>query len=328
MLMRAAVEKLVNRLWYGGRHPAWLLAPLALCYCLLARLRRYGYRRGLLSAPALGVPVIVVGNLTAGGSGKTPLVIWLAEFLREAGYRVGIIARGYGGAAGHRPRPVGNDSDPLQVGDEALLLARRTGCPVWIGSDRVAAAHALLQQHDCDLLLSDDGLQHYRLRRALEIAVIDGERRFGNGLCLPAGPLREPLSRLDSVDFTVIHGDEEAGCWRMQLSLSVATPLAGGEGVPVELFRGRRVHAVAGIGYPPRFFAALRARGIEVLEHPHADHALLRPADLCFGDGMPVLMTEKDAVKCDQFGIDDAWSVAAQTRISPGFGDALLARLR
>ena len=176
--------------WYSVNPVSLLLLPLAGLFCLVAMTRRALYGRGLLPVTALPVPVIVVGNITVGGSGKSPLVLWLVEHLRSMGYRPGIVARGYGGASRHWPRRVAADSDPREVGDEPVLLVRRSGCPCWVGPDRPAAARRLLAESDCDILVSDDGLQHYPLHRDIEIAVIDGERRLGNGFCLPAGPLR------------------------------------------------------------------------------------------------------------------------------------------
>jgi len=326
---RAWLEKQANRLWYGRQPLARLLSPLALAYCGAVTLRRLCYRRGWLPVHDAGVPVVVVGNITTGGTGKTPLVIWLAGLLRRAGYRVGIVTRGYGGRARARPRIVHADSDPLQVGDEAVLLASRTGCPVMSGVDRVAAVQHLRAGNGCSLVISDDGLQHYRLGRTVEIAVTDGDRGLGNGLCLPAGPLREPASRLHSVDFHVINGSADGSGWRMRMQLNGVRPLAGGGAtLSLDSFRQSQVHAVAGIGHPQRFFDMLRAAGLQVIEHAFPDHHVFSAAELDFGDGLPVLMTDKDAVKCRRFDTENLWSVSVEAVPDPDFGAALLARLQ
>jgi tetraacyldisaccharide 4'-kinase len=290
-------------------------------------LRRLLYRIGVLHSERLAVPVIVVGNITVGGSGKTPLVLWLAEFLRRHGYRPGLISRGYGGKAGCWPQAVDAGSEPRVVGDEALLLARRSGCPMAVGPDRVAAASQLIAEHDVDIIISDDGMQHYRLGRDIEIAVLDGERRLGNGLCLPAGPLREPPGRLKSVDFVVTNGSARAGEWSMQLVAADALPLLAGEGRPAPDFASGPVHAVAGIGNPGRFFATLHALGLETIEHPFPDHHPFGKGELDFNDTAPVLMTEKDAVKYLDYAGKRHWYLPVTARLPGEFGKALLAAL-
>lgn len=294
--------------WY--RRSPWLLllTPLSLLYRITITLRHLLYRAGLLKTHRLPVPVIVVGNLAVGGTGKTPLVAWLAEYLAQAGHRPGIVSRGYGGQASHWPQQVRPDSDPAMVGDEAVLLARNSGCPMAVGPDRVAAARSLLEYSDCDLILSDDGLQHYALQRDIEIAVIDGVRRFGNGFCLPAGPLREPVKRLARADLVVVNGLGNRDEYPMQMRLSGVRELQGGGAArDLQSFRGQSVHAVAGIGNPQRFFAALRQAGLRLDEHVFPDHHPFTPEDLEFGDNRPVIMTEKDAVKCRDFGLRNGW---------------------
>jgi tetraacyldisaccharide 4'-kinase len=293
--MRAWLE----RVWYGeAPGGAWLL-PLAALFGAGVRLRRLGYARGWLERGDPGRPVVVVGNLTVGGSGKTPLTAWLATALESRGLRVGIASRGHGGSA-RGPLEVTAASDPALVGDEPVLLARRTGARVVVARDRLAAARRLAP--DVDLILADDGLQHYGLARALEILVVDGRRRFGNGRLLPAGPLREPVARAATVDVVVVNGGA-AGPGELAMTLEAGSVVALGSGERSALadWRGRRVHAVAGIGDPARFFATLRAAGLDPLEHPLPDHASITPGDLAFGDELPVLMTEKDAVKCRSF---------------------------
>jgi tetraacyldisaccharide 4'-kinase len=293
--MRAWLE----RVWYGDARGGFLLRPLALLFALAGALRRWLYRSGRLRSLPSGRPVVVVGNLSVGGSGKTPLVAWLADALAAAGLRVGIVSRGYGGA-GAGPLRVLATTDPRLAGDEPVLLARRTAARVAIGRDRVAAAR--LVSADVDLILADDGLQHYRLARDLEILVLDGARRYGNGRLLPAGPLREPVARGRRAAFTVVNGGPVAGEEVAMTLVPVAVvELASGARAPLASFAGRAVHALAGIGNPARFFATLRAAGLTVHEHPLPDHAALTPEDVRFDDGLPVLMTEKDAVKCGSF---------------------------
>jgi tetraacyldisaccharide 4'-kinase len=318
----------IERHWYRTTAVSLALWPLSLLYCLMAALRRFLYRAGVLATHRVGAPVIVVGNITVGGSGKTPLVIWLARFLAERGYRPGIVTRGYGGRARHWPQAVTRDADPALVGDEPLLLARRAGCPVMAGPDRVRAAQSLLAGHGCNVVVSDDGLQHYRLARDCEIAVIDGARRFGNGLCLPAGPLRERIARLRSVDIRAVTGQSGR---RGELAVTLAETgyvSSSGERADGERFRGLRVHAVAGIGNPGRFFAHLRRLGVEPIEHPFPDHHPFTGSDLVFGDDLPVIMTEKDAVKCERIATRPFWYLTIEARPDPALGEAVLKRLK
>ncbi|MCF7992260.1 MAG: tetraacyldisaccharide 4'-kinase [Thiohalocapsa sp.] len=312
-------------LWYGrapaARAVSALLSPLGWLYCAVAALRAAGYRRGLLHSRAVGVPVIVVGNLTVGGTGKTPLVLWLAEHLRGQGFAPGIATRGFGAAANAIPQLLPHASggsqhadDPAHFGDEPLLLAARAGCPVAIGRDRVAAAR-LLVERGCDVVITDDGLQHYRLRRDCEILVIDGERGFGNGRCLPAGPLREPRARAPRADLQVINrakpGVDGVDGFGMALMPEDASSLYDPyRRMPLADFAAVQVTAVAGIGNPERFFAMLRRHGIAIRPMPYPDHHRFSASDLAGWPEGPVLMTEKDAVKCRRLpGADDCWSV-------------------
>lgn len=314
----------LERAWYRGGSLSTLLLPLSWLVCRIATLRRWLYGRGILGVRRFPVPVIVVGNLTVGGTGKTPLVIWLAHFLLAAGYQPGVVSRGYGGRARSYPQQVRPDSDPGVVGDEALLISRNTGCPMAVGPDRPAAVAALLAHNRCDVVISDDGLQHYRLARDVEIAVIDGTRRLGNRRCLPAGPLREPARRLEEVDLVVTSGGALQGEFPMTYRGETLVPLAGGAPLRIGAFMSREVHAVAGVGNPGRFFQALRDRGIRVMEHPFPDHHRYLAADLDFGDSRPVLMTEKDAVKCERFAVDNQWYLPVDAELAPAFGQRLL----
>jgi tetraacyldisaccharide 4'-kinase len=319
-----AVTNFVNEIWYG-RHPlALALAPLGSLYRICGSLRRRAYQSGLLGSYRAPVPVIVVGNLTVGGTGKTPLVIWLAGYLKSMGYKPGVLARGYGGRARSWPQQVRPDSDPYTVGDEAIVIARRAHCPVAVGPDRRASAQALVEHADCDVLISDDGLQHYALERDIEIAVIDGVRRFGNGRCLPAGPLREPVSRLREVDMIVTYGVAGRGEFAMRYITTHALNVRHREqSVNLELLAPEPVHAVAAIGHPERFFTSLRSRGLRLIAHAFPDHHRFTPADLAFGDDLPILMTEKDAVKCESFATPQTWFVPATAELPEVFATRL-----
>jgi tetraacyldisaccharide 4'-kinase len=313
--------------WYRRGALAWLLWPASLAFGVVAALRRLAYRLRLARAHRAGVPVIVVGNLTVGGSGKTPLVLWIVELLARAGWKPGIVSRGYGGAV-KEPRAVTIASEPAEVGDEPLLLARRSGCPVWVGRDRASAVRALRRQHpECNVVVLDDGLQHYAMARDIEIAVVDA-RGFGNGFLLPAGPLREPRSRLASVDAVVAHGATGVEGYAMRLEGSDLVRLTDAREVrPAKSLAGRKVHGVAGIGDPNRFFLHLARLGPKVAPHPFPDHHPFVAADLEFGDDAPVVMTEKDAVKCKRFAGPRHWVLPVRAALDPSFGGWLLEKL-
>ncbi len=318
--MRAALEAWLTRRWYGGVAPGPGLRALAALNGALLRVRDAAYRRGWRAVHRLPVPVLVIGNFVAGGTGKTPLTIAIARDLADRGWRPGIVSRGYGrrGAAAVR---VHADTAASVSGDEPLLIARRTGLPVQVDRDRVAAARALVGD-GCTLIIADDGLQHRRLGRDVEIEVIDGARRHGNGRLIPAGPLREPVAR--RVDLRVVNGGTpDDGEWPMSLVLDGAEPLAGGPPRALASFAPGPVHAVAGIGHPERFFDALRAEGIEVVPHPFPDHHDYAARDLAFAPRLPHLTTEKDAVKWPTAAREDAWAVPARAQLPAGFFDAL-----
>jgi len=314
--------KRLDHYWYDDNALSRLLLPLAWLFCAVATLRRIAYRRGWARAEHVGVPVVVVGNITVGGSGKTPIVVWLVEYLRTQGRRVGVVSRGYGGAAQTWPQAVDADSDPREVGDEPVLIARRTGAPVAVGPDRVAAARFLLAHHALDVIVSDDGMQHYRLARDVEIAVVDGRRGLGNGRCLPAGPLRERPARLHSVDIILTNGGTQADAVRLEGGELVN--LKTGQRKPVAQLVGQRVHGVAAIGHPGRFFTALAAAGLETVEHPFPDHYAFAADDLTFAEPLPVIMTEKDAVKCRAFAGDDHWYLPVDARVPEAAGRRIL----
>ncbi|MEJ2479834.1 MAG: tetraacyldisaccharide 4'-kinase [Acidihalobacter sp.] len=321
-------ESRIQRAWQHRGLLSTLLLPLSALYCAVVRRRR---RRFLQTPPPpLPLPVVVVGNVTVGGTGKTPMVIGLCEWLREQGWRPGVVSRGYGGRASDRPLRVTERSSATEAGDEPLLIALRARVPVSVCADRVAAVQALLADGICDIVVADDGMQHYRLPRNVEIAMLDGQRRLGNGRCLPAGPLREPANRLQQADFVVIAGGEPAADeYGMALHLDAAWWLGGpSQRRQLSDFLGMTVHAVAGIGNPERFFAALEATGLRIVRHPFPDHHRYRAGELAFGDSAPVLMTEKDAVKCLEFAPPDCWAVPASAELSPTLTAALAERLR
>ena len=318
-----------DAVWYGRHWLAIPLLPVSWLYCAIVGLRRLAYRRGWFHSHRLPVPVVVVGNLTVGGTGKTPLVLWLAEVLRGMGRSPGIVLRGYGGRSQVWPRMVAPRGDPSQFGDEAVLLARRAGCPVAAGPDRTAAARLLLERGDCDLILCDDGLQHYRLQRDLEILVIDAERGFGNGRCLPAGPLREPSSRQRQVALRVCNGGPCEVGTVMRLKPGPLVKLGDPRRRrPLADFRGQRVTAVAAVGNPGRFFALLRGQGLLVDERPYRDHHQFTRADAASWPPGPVLMTEKDAVKCEHFAGADHWYLPVDAELDAGFAGRLSETLK
>lgn len=315
----------LQRVWYGNRAPLWL-RPLAALYGGISARRRRAFQRGDKPSWQAPVPVVVVGNISVGGTGKTPLTQTLCDWLRSEGWRPGIVSRGYGGRSDHYPLSVEPDTPACACGDEPLLLAQTTGCPVVVDPDRCRAVRHLLANHDCNLVISDDGLQHYALGRDIEIAVVDGERGLGNRALMPAGPLREPEERLQQVDFVVVNGGEwqYPGAQRMQL---VAGALRRLDGAPAELPPGP-VHALAGIGNPRRFFNTLRELGYQPIEHPWPDHHQFSADELEFGDGLPLIMTAKDAVKCCAFAPDNRYYLPVSAQLPALFFEQLAARLR
>jgi tetraacyldisaccharide 4'-kinase len=323
--VRPAASDFAARHWYRLTPLSVLLFPFSVVFRLAVAARRLLFALGVLPSVRVPVPVVIVGNLTVGGTGKTPLVIALCAALRRAGRRPGILSRGHGGAS-ITPRAVAAGDEAEQVGDEPLLLAERSGCPVWIGADRVAAARALRAAHpECDLIVCDDGLQHYRLQRDFEIAVEDA-RGAGNGLLLPAGPLREPYDR--PVDARVANGGAPAtGTFAMRLAPSGFYRVGedAARVAPAEL-SGRRLHAVAGIGNPERFFAELSRMGLAFEAHPFPDHHAFKPSDLEFSDCDLVLMTEKDAVKCRRFGRRDLIALRVEAEVDQALVELILKR--
>lgn len=333
-----ALARRIERSWDGTGLLTLALLPLSWLFGALSALRRALYRAGLLRVERLPCAVVVVGNISVGGSGKTPLVVYLAQRLAAAGFHPGIVSRGYGahrGGSVAAPRAVTADSRADEVGDEPLLLARRTALPVWVGHDRVATARGLLAAHpEVDVIIGDDGLQHYRLGRDLEIAVLD-RRGPRNGRLLPAGPLREPVSRLARVDALVTHAG--GASWpapdavpRFELTLSgdaLVSLRDPPRRVPAAHMRGRVVHALAGIGEPERFFETLRGLGLSPVCRAFPDHHRFVADDLAMGPADALLMTEKDAVKCAQFAPDHAWYLPVEAALEPDLARFVTERL-
>lgn len=324
----------LEKYWYRISPFHLLLWPLSQIFSLLSATRRLLYRCHLLQSTKINVPVIIIGNISVGGTGKTPFTLWLAQQLLDEGWHPAIISRGYTRTSQKRPNiphAVGINDSPDVVGDEPLLMMQRNLCPVWVGRNRVAAAQAVLQAHpECDVILSDDGLQHYRLQRDLEIVLVDGKRRFGNGLLLPAGPLREPVSRLKSVDIVVVNGGVAgAGEHTMQLSgASFYNLLNPNTALSATDFAGQRVHAIAGIGNPGRFFSHLLQLGLKVETRAFPDHHCYSASDIEFNDGEAILMTEKDAVKCVSFATEQCWVLRVDAQIDPALAQLIIEKIK
>lgn len=318
--------------WQTRGPLAVLLLPVAALFAVVSALRRLAYRCKLLRSEEMDVPVIVVGNITAGGTGKTPLVLWLAQFLAARGKRPGIISRGYGSARSDS-RAVPANGNVADYGDEPCLLAQRSNCPVWVGTDRAATARALRTAHpEVDVIISDDGLQHYRMARDIEIAVIDGARGLGNGWPLPAGPLREPASRLATVDAVVVNGGDAAGPFPHSVAMQLEGEtfrnlLDARQAVTAAHFHGQPVYAIAGIGNPSRFFAHLQRLGLECTTRAFPDHHAYTAEDLQFAGDHAVVMTEKDAVKCAAFATTRHWALVVNAVPDESLGDTIITRL-
>jgi tetraacyldisaccharide 4'-kinase len=314
--------KRIDAYWYSKNPVALILMPVSWVYCCLVIIRRWFYQIGFFKSSSLPVPVIIIGNIAVGGTGKTPLLIALCELLEAQGIKAGVVSRGYrGNFSGERI--VNKDSTPLEVGDEPFIIFSRTNCPVSVGSDRVAAAKLLLENYQCDIILSDDGLQHYRMHRDYEIAVIDTSRNHGNGFCLPAGPLRESVKRLQYVDLVVYHGLVDQN-YSFNLKFSDAVNIKTREIKSIAEFMDTRINAIAGIGNPTRFFDQLRDVGLTIIEHAFQDHHIFNESDLDFNDSSVIFMTEKDAVKCHFYSDSNAWYIPVSAYISTAFSTKFL----
>ena len=305
-MLADAPESWERRGWVSA-----LLLPAAGLFSAAAAMRRTAYRKGWLRSISVGAPVVIVGNITVGGTGKTPITGWLAQALAKAGRRPAIVSRGYGGRRQRSPVRVTPLSDAGEVGDEPVMLARQAECPVWVCIDRAAAARRAVAE-GAEIVLSDDGLQHYRMARDLEICVVDGHRGLGNGRRLPAGPLRESSRRLREVDLVLVQGMEsEFPGLKFELRIDRAVRLDGARERPLTEFAGRRVLALAGVGVPQRFHAALRAHGLDVEPVRAPDHGRVSLGSL-LKRGLPVIMTAKDAVKYPDPGDGDLWWTPAE----------------
>ncbi len=322
----------LDRLWYGNSLLFWLLLPLTGVFLVLAAMRRALYAIGVLKSRHPGVPVIVVGNINIGGTGKTPIVIELCQRLQRMGQKPGVASRGYARKS-KGLLELKRDTDAATGGDEPVLVKKRTHCPVVVSGNRLEAANRLVDI-GCTVIICDDGLQHYALKRDVEVVVVDGHRGLGNGICLPAGPLREPGARLESVDLILINGDgwDYLDAQRFSLMPGELVNLGDQGRKSLSEFSGHRVHAVAGIGNPMRFFDLLRDNGLQVIEHPLPDHAALTGKGVSFSDGLPVIITEKDAVKwqAEWTGDDNLWYLPVDVALSESAAtavDSVLERL-
>lgn len=323
---------MIESIWYKKSSWSFVLWPFSGVFRGILGIRKKLYQMGLKKMVSYHCPIIVVGNITVGGTGKTPLVIALAQFFHSKGLNPAIITRGYKGQVKF-PQFANSNSDTKIIGDEALLLARRTNCPVVVCPDRVAAVYFLLKRTNCNVILSDDGLQHLALGRKLEIAVIDSCRGLGNGFLLPAGPLREPKSRLETVDFCVANGGNLGhmklkNLFDMHLQPEGIVNFKHGNVVDFQkLQRGKTIHAVAGIGNPGRFFTLLKAQGLTIIEHAFLDHHRFRQQDFSFlKENEYVIMTEKDAVKCEAFADERYWFVPVNAKLPKSFYEAIFER--
>ncbi len=315
----------LEEVWYGQSLWSKVLTPLSWLYRGLFHLDK---KRAIPQRPSFPVPIIVVGNITVGGTGKTPLTLAILAYCKSQGYRPGVVSRGYGGQPPSLPHRVDCDDRAEQVGDEPLLIRRRSDCPVVVDPDRCRAVSCLLENYSVDLVVSDDGLQHHRLPRDIEIIVIDGNRRLGNGQCLPAGPLRESKARLATVDFVVSNGKaDNLAEHTMLLEPRGFFRVGDGQETAVNAFRGEHVDAVAGIGNPDRFFRQLAKLGVKAVTHPFPDHHSFTPEDLQFDPQRTILMTEKDAAKCHHFGLADAWYLRIDAELEVPFWSMLLEKI-
>ena len=327
--LRRGLEHWLDQLWYGSRPLARaLLYPLSWLFCRVA-----GWRRQYLQTRSqpFPVPVVVIGNISVGGTGKTPLTMALVALLREQGWHPGIVSRGYGRDEADTLRRVTAATPVTLAGDEALLMAQETGVPVVVSARRSEAVRQLLATQGCDVVLADDGLQHYCLHRDMEVAVVDGVRRFGNGLCLPAGPLREPVARLQDCDFVVCQGNPEPGEYRMVLEGQTCRGVVDGtRTLPLSILSGQPVHVVTAIGNPTRFRDALQQSGLLCRLHAYPDHYRIRGPELRFEDDWPVLMTAKDAVKCRHLSgvAATVWYLPVRAILPPELTSAFLQRLK
>jgi len=305
----------------------YLLLPISGVFYLLSKIRQAFYLIGVFRINQFDVPIVVVGNITVGGSGKTPIVIKLVDYFQQQGKKVGVVSRGYGGSHSGKSLAVKPDTLATVSGDEPLLIANQTGAAVMVNQDRSQAVRDLIKQQQLDVVISDDGLQHYAMGRVVEIAVIDGNRRFGNGFFLPAGPLRESQNRLKSVDFIINNGSTHVGEVSAQLKPTTFVHVLSGEEFALDSFKNQRCHGIAGIGHPDRFFHTLTQLDIQVEKHHFIDHYQYQANDLEFGDDHPIIMTAKDWVKCREFANGKMYYLKVDLNIGENFLNELTAKL-
>ena len=317
------LQQWLERVWYQNGKGRFLLYPLTALYCAV---NQYQRKKQTQNLPEIPCPIIVVGNITVGGTGKTPLTIYITQLLQQEGFKPAIITRGYGGKAPTWPQSVKAETNPALVGDEAVLMASRTGVPVYAGANRLESIQQLLERHDVDVIISDDGMQHYKMPRDIQIAVIDASRMLGNEYCLPAGPLREKKERLDTCDFVILNGGEDAKppWFNMALQGDTLYNLKTNETVPLAEFKDQTVNAVTGIGNPHRFYKTLEQGGLSLKSHSFADHHAFIESDLNFQDDHPIIMTEKDAVKCKAFGEKSMWVLPVEASLNAAFDNQLM----
>ena len=330
------LQQILENIWYQGGKGKWILLPLTFVYCALHAFQRWKLTRKRSKMP---LPVIIVGNISVGGTGKTPAVIYLVNLLLNAGYQPAIITRGYGGKSVQWPKGVNAKSDTVEVGDEPVLMAKRAQVPVVAGPDRCLDIQLLRSKYNCDVVISDDGLQHYKLHRDIEIVLVDGERQLGNGCCLPAGPLRENARRLKSVDFVLLnsshHQHKQAfmlqhqikSVFLMGLEGKTIYSLSDNKSQDIQSLKGALVHAVTGIGNPQRFYQTLENEGVRLIKHSFPDHHVFSQEELNFNDKKIIIMTEKDAVKCQNFSLDNVWYLPVKAQIEEAFDKQVLDKL-
>lgn len=338
------LSEAVTRAWYQNEKWIWLLLPLTILFWLVSTLRRIAYQRGWKASVKVTAPVVIVGNISVGGTGKSPLTAYLVSELTKKGYRPGVVSRGYGGQSDHYPLIVNQDSSATTVGDEPLMLFQMTQCPVAVDPVRSRAAQMLCEKYHCDVVICDDGLQHYALARDIEICVVDGKRLFGNGLLLPSGPLRESTQRLRHLDYIVVNSGDHAtneleqsglrnhpAVFDMSLKPQSLINVFNGSTWGIAELKGKAVHGVAGIGNPERFFKALEGLGADVSCHGFPDHHQFSRHDFTFDDGLPVVMTHKDAVKCSalygKMTPDNFWYMPVSADINDEFIERLCQQL-
>ncbi len=315
-----SLSELLEETWYNKHPLAYFLLPLSWLYRFIIFVRKQIYKAGLMRVNKFNIPIIVIGNIVAGGTGKSPLTIWLVDYLKQKGRLPGVISRGYGGKLNNSVQQVRVDSNPELVGDEPIMIARKANCPVAIGKNRSKAVEGLLEHENVDVIICDDGLQHHALGRDIEIAVIDGLRRHGNGFCIPAGPLREPVSRLKNVDMVVANARAQRGEFLMEYTYDDLVSLNNPNITkPIQEFSQQTVNAVSGIASPEKFYSYLIRHDLKLIRHKFTDHHQYEYKDLQFDNDYPIIMTEKDAIKCEKFATDNIWYLPIKAVLPDAF---------